>query len=90
MKKRNEEKNAEIIELKKSMKYTNYLEVLREKEVYEKEIFKYKTKLKNAFINILKYKKFENENQKLLDILKQKDTKIKILENKLEKLSAMH
>ena len=89
LKKRNEEKNAEIIELKKSMKYTNYLEVLREKEVYEKEIFKYKAKLKNAFINILKYKKFENENQKLLDILKQKDTKIKILENKLEKLSAI-
>jgi len=85
--KSNEEKNEEIIKLKKSMKYTNYIEALREKEVYEKEILKYKAKLKNAFNNILKYKKFEIENQKLLDILKQKDTKIKILENKLEKLS---
>lgn len=87
LKKSNEEKNEVIIELKKNMKYTNYIEVLREKEVYEKEILKYKAKLKNAFKNIIKCKKFENENQKLLDILKQKDIKIKILENKLEKLS---
>ena len=87
LKKINEKKDIEINELKKNIKCSNYNELLREKEIYQKEMIKLKKQLDNIIKKYHEYKKHEEENKKLIQIIKQKDTKIKSLETQIKNIS---
>ena len=87
LKKSIEQKDQEIAKLKKNIKCTNYEEVLREREIFEKEMIKLKIKLNNYLREISEYKKHKENNQELIEIIKQKDKQINILEIKINNLS---
>ena len=83
----NIQKNNELLEIKKSMKCSNYNEILKEKEIYEKEMKKIKNKLNDSLMQLDYYKTQEEELKNLNEIIKKKDFKIKSLENELKTLS---
>ena len=80
LEKENDTKNNEIQELKKNMKCSKYNEVLKERDIYEKEMKKMK-KIEEE------KKKLEEEIKKLNELIKKKNFKIKALEIQLTTLS---
>ena len=83
LEKENEAKKNEIEALKKSAKFSKFNELLNEKNIYEKEMKRMKTKLNDSLSKINSYKKQEEEMKTLYDLIKKKDFKIKILEKQL-------
>jgi hypothetical protein len=79
----NSKKSQEYEELKKSSKCTKYNEVMKEKEVYEKEMLKIKNKFYKALKLLEKYKNCYQENKILIEELNKKKSKIKKLENEI-------
>ena len=73
----------EYEELKKSTKCTKYNEVMKEKEIYEKEMHKIKNKFYKALKLLEKYKNCYQENKILIEELNKKKSKIKKLENEI-------
>ena len=74
---------VEFEELKKSTKCTKYNEVMKEKEIYEKEMHKIKNKFYKALKLLEKYKNCYEENKILIEELNKKKLKIKKLENEI-------
>ena len=74
-------KIQEYDKLKKSSKCTKYNEIMKEKEIYEKEMRKIKNKFYKVLKLLEKYKNCYEENKILIEELNKKKTKI----NKLEK-----
>lgn len=83
LEKENESKKNEIEALKKSAKFSKFNELLNEKNIYEKEMKRMKTKLNDSLNKINLYKKKEEEMKAIYDLIKKKDFKIKILERQL-------
>ena len=83
----NFKKDSQILELKKTMKCSKYNEIIKENEVYEKEMKKMKNKLKDSLRQLNYYKTQEEEIKNLYEVIKKKDFKIKSLENELKTLS---
>ena len=83
----NFKKDSQILELKKTMKCSKYNEIIKENEVYEKEMKKMKNKLKDSLRQLNYYKAQEEEIKNLYETIKKKDFKIKSLENELKALS---
>ena len=83
----NFKKDSQILELKKTMKCSKYNEIIKENEVYEKEMKKMKNKLKDSLRQLNYYKAQEEEIKNLYETIKKKDSKIKSLENELKALS---
>ena len=83
----NAQKDAKITELKKNLKCSRYTELLKENEILNTEMERLKNKLKNALTLINEYKKQEEENKKLYEVIKKKDFKIKALELELTTLA---
>ena len=87
LEKENESKNNELIELKKTMKFSTFNELTKEKEVYEKEMIKMKKKLSGLLKKAKYYKSLEEKINQLNETIKKKDFKIKLLEVELKTLS---
>ena len=83
LEKENETKKNEIEALKKSAKFSKFNELLNEKNIYEKEMKRMKTKLNDSLNKINLYRKKEEEMKIMYDLIKKKDFKIKILEKQL-------
>ena len=79
----NNKKIQEFDELKKSSKCTKYNEVMKEKEIYEKEMLKIKNKFYKALRLLEKYKNCYEENKILNEELNKKRLKINKLENEI-------
>ena len=60
----NELKNNEIINIKKTMKYSNFNEMTKERDIFEKEMIKMKSKLKDLLKKVYHYKEQEQEINK--------------------------
>ena len=87
LEKENDTKNNEIQELKKNMKCSKYNEVLKERDIYEKEMKKMKKIVRDSFKQIDYNKKLEEDIKKLNELIKKKNFKIKALEIQLTTLS---
>ena len=79
----NNKKISEINELKKSSKCTKYNEIMKEKEIYEKEMLKIKNKFYKVLRVLQKYKNCFEENKILVEEINKKDIKINKLENEI-------
>ena len=79
----NNKKTQEFNELKKSSKCTKYNEIMKEKEVYERELLKIKNKFYHVLRQLEKYKNCYEENKMLVEEINKKNTKIKKLENEI-------
>ena len=79
----NNKKAQEFDELKKSSKCTKYNEIMKEKEVYEKEMLKIKNKFYKALRLLEKYRNCYEENKILNEELNKKKLKINKLENEI-------
>ena len=69
------------------MKYSTFNELIKEKEIYEKEMKKMKIKMGGFLKKINNFKIMEEKINLLNDIIKKKDFKIKMLEMELKTLS---
>ena len=69
----NNKKINEINELKKSSKCTKYNEIMKEKEIYEKEMLKIKNKFYKVLRVLQKYKNCFEENKILVEEINKKD-----------------
>ena len=87
LEKENELKNKEINELKKNSKCSKYNELIKENEIYIRELNKIKIKFNELLKKNNYYKSKEEEIKKLYDIISKKDFKIKLLEAELKTLS---
>ena len=79
----NNKKTKEFQELKKSTKCTKYNELMKEKEVYEKEMHSIKDKFHKMLEVLEKYKNCFEENKKLKEELNKKNVKIYNLQNEI-------
>ena len=79
----NNKKIQEFSELKKSSKCTKYNEIMKEKEIYEKEMINIKNKFYNALRQLEKYKHCYEENKILIEEINKKNAKINKLENEI-------
>ena len=79
----NNKKAKEFQELKKSTKCTKYNELMKEKEVYEKEMHNIKDKFHKISEVLEKYKNCFEENKKLKEELNKKNVKIFNLQNEI-------
>ena len=87
LEKENEIKSNELNEIKKTMKYSTFNELIKEKEIYEKEMKKMKIKMGVFLKKINNFKIMEEKINLLNDKKKKKDFKIKMLEMELKTLS---
>ena len=79
----NNKKTKEFQELKKSTKCTKYNELMKEKEVYEKEMHNIKDKFHKISEVLEKYKNCFEENKMLKEELNKKNVKIYNLQNEI-------
>lgn len=79
----NNKKTKEFQDLKKSTKYTKYNELMKEKEVYEKEMHSIKDKFHKMSEVLEKYKNCFEENKKLKEEINKKNVKIYNLQNEI-------
>ena len=73
----------EICELKKSSKCTKYNELMKEKDIYEKEMINVKQKLYKTLRILEQYKQCYEKNKLLIEEVNKKNIKIKKLENEI-------
>ena len=79
----NNKKTKEFQDLKKSTKCTKYNELMKEKEVYEKEMHSIKDKFHKMSEVLEKYKNCFEENKKLKEEINKKNVKIYNLQNEI-------
>ena len=79
----NNKKTKEFQDLKKSTKCTKYNELMKEKEVYEKEMHSIKDKFHKMSEVLEKYKNCFEENKKLKEEINKKNVKINNLQNEI-------
>ena len=79
----NNKKTREFQDLKKSTKCTKYNELMKEKEVYEKEMNSIKDKFHKMSEVLEKYKNCFEENKKLKEEINKKNVKINNLQNEI-------
>ena len=79
----NNKKTREFQDLKKSTKCTKYNELMKEKEVYEKEMHSIKDKFHKMSEVLEKYKNCFEENKKLKEEINKKNVKIYNLQNEI-------
>ena len=79
----NNKKTKEFQDLKKSTKCTKYNELMKEKEVYEKEMHSIKDKFHKMSEVLEKYKNCFEENKKLKEEINKKNVKICNLQNEI-------
>ena len=79
----NNKKTREFQDLKKSTKCTKYNELMKEKEVYEKEMHSIKDKFHKMSEVLEKYKNCFEENKKLKEEINKKNVKINNLQNEI-------
>ena len=79
----NDKKMQEFNELKKSSKCTKFNEIMKEKDIFEKELIKIKNKFYKVLRLLEKYKNCYLENKILVEEINKKNLKIKKLENEI-------
>ena len=84
----NNKAREEYEKIKKTIKFTRYNEIMKEKEIFENEMKRMKEKLSLSMEIIEKYKKCIEENKIMKEELTRKSNKINNLENEIISISS--